>query len=208
VGSFSCVYETGHGVVDSSKRICEDLVTEWAARENGRDFALIRPGFVIYGPYDQNSFIRALDSMLKGKFGFINGGKKLISYVYVENLCYGISLLVNAKTINGPYIILDGNMSWKEFVKAWTDAKGVPMPKLNVSYGLVAPVIWLLEKIYKIFRSKRPPILTLYSIRIPRNDLGFSRSKMEREVGYTPLITFHDSIRKTLEYYDQIYKSS
>jgi hypothetical protein len=48
---------------------------------------------------------------------------------YVENLAYGISLLVNAPTINGPYLILDGNMTWKEWVKSWCDAKGVPIQK-------------------------------------------------------------------------------
>lgn len=189
-----------------AKRICEDMVKEWAEQDKGRDYALIRPGFIIYGPYDQNSFIRALDSMLKGKFGFINGGNKLISYVYVENLAYGISLLVNAKTINGPYIILDGNMTWKEWVKSWCDAKGVPIPKMNVSYGVIAPIIWFLEKIYKLFRSKKPPILTLYSLRIPRRDLGFSGAKIVRELGYNPLIPFNESITRTLKFYDEIYK--
>jgi nucleoside-diphosphate-sugar epimerase len=42
-----------------AKRICEDMVKEWAEQDKGRDYALIRPGFIIYGPYDQNSFIRA-----------------------------------------------------------------------------------------------------------------------------------------------------
>jgi 2-alkyl-3-oxoalkanoate reductase len=192
-----------------AKRLTEDVVTEWAMKEEGRDYALMRPGFIIYGPNDKNSFIRALDSMLKGVFGFVNGGKALISYVYVENLAHGISLLVNSsQKISGPYIILDGNMGWKEFVKTWTEPKGLPMPKLNVPYGLVFPFIWLLEKIYRLFRTRKPPILTIYSLRIPAKDLAFSGAKMEKELGYKPIIPFPESIQRTLAYYDQNFKTN
>ncbi|MHA1341672.1 MAG: NAD-dependent epimerase/dehydratase family protein [Promethearchaeota archaeon] len=188
-----------------AKRQAEDLVTEWAEanKTKGVVYAIVRPGFIIYGPYDKGSFILALNGILNGKFGFINGGRALISYVYSENLAYGIELLAEAKKVRGVYIILDGNLSWKEFVKKWTDAFGVEMPKLSAPYGLVFPAIWLLEKIYKLFRAKKSPILNLYTIRIPRKDLAFKCDKIKRECGYEPIVNFDESIMRTLEYYKE-----
>ncbi|MBD3350765.1 MAG: NAD-dependent epimerase/dehydratase family protein [Candidatus Lokiarchaeota archaeon] len=183
-----------------AKKKAEDLVTAWGSKGNQRDYALIRPGFIIYGPGDKNSFIRALDSMIEGQFGFINGGKSLISFVYVENLVYGIRLLVQADSIDGPYIILDGNKTWKEFVQVWVNRVGHKMPIANVPFIVLFPFIWILENLYKLFNVKKPPILTLYSIRIPRKHLAFTSDKIKKELGYKPVVPFQETIKLTLEY--------
>ncbi|MHA1898254.1 MAG: NAD-dependent epimerase/dehydratase family protein, partial [Promethearchaeota archaeon] len=74
-----------------AKKMAEDEVIKWAEsgeKEDGdkddnekRNYAIIRPGFIIYGARDKGSFILALDAIINGKFGFINKGKALISYV-------------------------------------------------------------------------------------------------------------------------------
>jgi len=190
-----------------AKKQAEDLVKDWFVNSSSqfknakRDYAIVRPGFIIYGAYDQGSFILALDGIINGKFGFINGGKSLISYVYAENLAYGIKLLAEAETVNGPYIILDGNMKWKEFVKVWVDTANVKMPRYSVPYWLIFPFIWILEKIYKLFHSKKSPILNLYTIRIPRKDLAFTSKKIQQELNYKPIVEFNQSIKSTLDYY-------
>lgn len=185
----------------------EDLVREWAEESRKRDYACVRPGFNIYGPRDRASFIVALDAALKGKFGFINGGKSLISYVYVENLVHGIVLMLEAQDIDGPYIISDGNKTWFDFVKSWTEAAGVEMPVISVPYWLISPFVWILEKIYRLFKIKRRPILTLYNIRIMKNDLAFSSEKAETELGYVPLVPYDETIKRTLQYYRDEYET-
>ena len=44
-----------------SKKIGEELVLEWIANNPEADGAIIRPGFVVYGRYDKNSFVQAID---------------------------------------------------------------------------------------------------------------------------------------------------
>ncbi|MBB6480231.1 NAD-dependent epimerase/dehydratase family protein [Spirochaeta isovalerica] len=89
-----------------TKKIGEDLVLQWAekGRKKGLVANVIRPGFVIYGPYDKNTFINVLKEIDKGRFGFIDKGKKLISYVYVENLCSGIERLISSYNQSGTLI--------------------------------------------------------------------------------------------------------
>jgi nucleoside-diphosphate-sugar epimerase len=184
-----------------AKARAEDLVAAWTANRPGRDYAAVRPGFIIYGPYDRASYISAIDAMMTGTFGFLNGGKARISYVYIENLVYGMNKLVSADHIHGPYIILDGDKTWKDWVTAWCTTGGVPLPKMNVPYWLIAGPIALLELLYKLFRIKKSPPLNLYRLAIARRDLAFSDRKFRTEFGYDPPVKFEDTLIRTLDYY-------
>jgi nucleoside-diphosphate-sugar epimerase len=184
-----------------SKRKAEDLVYEWAEGFSDRQAASIRPGFIIFGPYDKNSYIKALEGILTRKFGFINGGKRLISYVYVKNLCYGIYQLILAERINGAYNILDGNMTWKDWVNRWTKFASIKPLKLNMPYFLLAMVTGILVGIYKLFKIQKSPILNFYRIAVPRKDLAFLNTKMKTEIGYKPPFSLEEGQKATLEYY-------
>lgn len=184
-----------------SKREAEDLVFNWVKRSSDHQAASVRPGYIIFGPYDKNSYIIALDGILTRKFGFINGGKSLISYVYVKNLCYGIKQLILAEQINGPYILLDGNMTWKDWVYDWANIAKLKPPKLNVPYFLLAAVVGIMVGVFKLFGIKKSPILNFYRIGVPRRDLAFIDTKMKTEVGYEPPYSFKEGQMETLEYY-------
>ena len=187
-----------------AKRLAEDRVQVWAEADQKRQYGIVRPGFVIYGPHDVGSFVNAIDAIIKGQMAKVNGGKPLISYVYVKNLSYGISQLLFAPQIEGAYNVLDGNMSWKEWYKVWTDAAEVKEVKTSIPYWLIAPIVWVMEKIYKLFRSKHSPVLNMYRISIPRKDIAFINTKIKEKIGYTPPYTLEESVQKTLEDY---YKS-
>lgn len=184
-----------------SKILAEDLVQQWA-EQNHTDYANVRPGFDIYGVYDRNTFIGVIDALKNKGFGFMNHGKALISIVYAENLAYGVHLLLTAAKISGAYNILDTNMTWYDFIKAWCDAGHFALPKLDAPYWLVYPFVALLEGIYKLFRIKTPPKLTYYRINITRHDLAFKNEKAVKELGYKPIVDFHESLQRTLKWYD------
>jgi nucleoside-diphosphate-sugar epimerase len=190
-----------------AKRDAEDLVQKWAEENESRDYAVVRPGFTIYGKYDKGSFVNAIDAIVKGKFGFLNKGKSLISYVYSENLAYGLDLLISAEKINGAYIVMDGNMTWKEFVDEFSkEAKSKPI-KTSIPYGLIAPIVILMVVVFKLLRIKRSPPLNMYRISIPRKHLAFSDKKIRDELGYNPPISFKESIKKTMEFYHSDFEN-
>ena len=184
-----------------SKKIGEELVQEWIANNPEADGAIIRPGFIIYGRYDTNSFIQALDIISSGKFAFINRGKRLVSYVYVDNLCYGINQLIQTSVINGVYNIIDGNMTWREWVEKWEQAVGRKVTKLSVPFAFLVPVTAAMVGFYKLLRIKKSPPLNFYRINIMRKDLAFVNTRITTEVGYTPPTELEESLRQTLDYY-------
>jgi nucleoside-diphosphate-sugar epimerase len=179
---------------------------EKAVEACGLEYAIIRPAFTIYGIYDIGSFINALDAIITGKYAHLNGGKSLISYVYSENLAHGIYRLITAQKVHGPYLIVDGNMSWRDFVDAWTTKAGVKPIRTSVPYWVAAPIAWIMESVGKLFRMKKSPLLNMYRISIPKDDLAYSPAKIETELGYSPLVGFDESLNRTLDYYHQSKK--
>ncbi|MCP4161497.1 MAG: NAD-dependent epimerase/dehydratase family protein [Deltaproteobacteria bacterium] len=189
-----------------TKKIGEDLVLDWASGFPERKSTVVRPGWVIYGSYDKNTFIEVLDHIKKGSFGFIDKGKSLISYVYVENLCYGIEKLIMAPEINGVYNILDGNMRWREWIMIWADALKVRSPRLSVPYWFMFPFVFLIEVFFKFFRIKNAPLLTLYRIRIMHKDLAFKNDRIVNEHDYSSVVSLGDSVESTLGFYHGLRK--
>jgi len=184
-----------------SKRKAEDLVYDWAEQSSDQQAASVRPGYIIFGPYDKNSYITALNGILTRKFGFVNGGKSLISYIYVKNLCYGIKQLIFTEHILGAYNILDGNMTWKDWVNSWTKIANIKPLKLSVPYVLLAVVTGVIVGVFKLFRIKKSPLLNFYRISIPRRDLAFVDTKMNTQVGYEPPYSFEEGQKEALQYY-------
>jgi nucleoside-diphosphate-sugar epimerase len=202
----SAPYAKKNYAYGETKKIGEELVLEWIAKNTESDGAIIRPGFIIYGRYDKNSYILALDAIATRKFAFINRGKQLVSYVYVENLCYGIKQLILAKKIEGVYNILDGNMTWKEWVSKWEKAIGKKETRLSVPYAFLVPPTAAMVGFYKLLRLKKSPPLNFYRINVMRKDLAFVNTRITTEIGYTPPINFDESVRQTLEYYYETKK--
>ncbi len=190
-----------HCYYGETKRDAEDLITEWTDISPENQSAIVRPGFIIFGEYDKRSFVQALEGILTRKFGYINGGKSLISYVYVENLCYGIQKLIFAEGIKGAYNILDGNMSWKDWVNSWIKLSKTKPPWISVPYFVIFPFVIIIEGLYRLVGSKISPVLNFYRIRVPRRDLAYSNDKMAAEIGYHPPFSLEQGQIKTLKYF-------
>jgi nucleoside-diphosphate-sugar epimerase len=190
-----------------TKKIAEDLVFTWSTNENV-DGAVIRPGFIIFGPYDRHTFILALDQIAKGRFAFINGGRRFVSYVYVENLCYGIKQMIKAENLNGAYNILDGNLAWREWLAKWKIAVKRKVRTISIPYFFLVPITALLVGFYKLFGIKKPPPLTFYRIKVMRNNLAFTNDRIKSEIGYSPPFSLDDGINRTMEYYNELKNES
>jgi nucleoside-diphosphate-sugar epimerase len=187
-----------------AKAKSEDAIGEWASHRSNRDYAHIRPGFIIYGPHDQGSYIRAIDGILSGTFGFVNGGQARISYIYVKNLAYAINQLIQSPDlIKGPYNIADGDKTWREWVQCWSLSDNRPVPTLNVPYWAIVVPIGIMESVYRLLRIRKSPPLNLYHLAIARRDLVFQDQKFRIQFGYDPPYSFEESLRETIRYYHE-----
>ena len=164
---------------------------------------IIQPG-QIYGPNDRTTFFPIISALLKGQFGFLNSGKYLLSPLYIDNLIQSILLIIKQrnKSLGQTYIVTDNiQISWHDYIQSFCKQLKVPMPKLNLPKTLVMIVAYSLEGIYKFFKIKKAPKLTVYLIALAGNNFNFSSNKLIRQLGYKPNKDINTHIAKTIESY-------
>ncbi|MHA1733645.1 MAG: NAD-dependent epimerase/dehydratase family protein [Promethearchaeota archaeon] len=188
-----------------AKHRAEDfLVDLWKA--GAIETVIVRPGWVIYGPRDRTAFFEMAKNLERGKFGFVNGGRKLICHVFVKNLVAGMIFLGErpAREVGGEaFIIAEGSHNWREYVGKICELLDIPVPKLNVRYGVIAPFVWLVEKLYKLFRAKHSPVLNMYRISIPRHDIDFHSGKLKK-LGFEFPHGFEAGMEETCRWYLEV----
>ncbi|HME55633.1 MAG TPA: NAD-dependent epimerase/dehydratase family protein [Candidatus Lokiarchaeia archaeon] len=162
---------------------------------------IVRPGFDIVGPRNATSFFEMAKNIEKGRFGFLNDGKSLITLVNVKNLVAGMAHLGNYPAAAGEaYIVTDVSWTWRQYTEEICKRLGSKLPKLNTSYGLVAPFVKLSEKFARAFKSKKPPLLTLYRISVPRFNIDFRADKL-LSTGFIPPYSFEQGLDEAIAWY-------
>lgn len=165
---------------------------------------IVRPGFEIIGPRNLVSFYKMAENIEKGSFGVINGGKKLISLVYVKNLVAALIHLGNLEGARGEaFIVRDVSWTWKRYLEEVSSRLGCKVPKLSTPYGLIAPFVLLIDFFARLFKAKNSPILNRYRINVPRNDIDFSSQKL-LDTGFKPPFTFEEGLDASIRWYKQI----
>ncbi len=173
------------------------------------EIIVIRPSNV-YGPEDYSFTFPLIKTMEKGLIGFVNGGKPLTSPCYVKNLAYATELaVITDKGMGEAFNISDSkDIPWIEFLKIFADELGAKTPKLNVPSFLLMGIAKIMETIYRMAGSKRPPFLTPYRIAISAKDYSFSTEKAERIMGYSPPYSTTEGVRESVEWYKNIKTAS
>ncbi|GAB4319762.1 MAG: NAD-dependent epimerase/dehydratase family protein [Promethearchaeota archaeon] len=185
-----------------AKHLAEDLLAE-AWKAGSLETVVVRPGWVIFGPRDLLSFGQLARALEDGRMAFINGGNKLISHVYVGNLVAALEHLASSpaeKVAGQTFVAADGSHTWREFIGAVCTRIGAKVPQRSFPYGVVAPFVWLMEKVYKLARAKNPPPLTMYRISIPRRDIDFKSDKL-LATGFSFPFTFEEGMDRACAWY-------
>lgn len=135
---------------------------------NGEDIkvTVIRPAG-IYGPNDRTTSLQMIPVLLKGGFGFVDGGKHLISPIYIDNLVQAIRLAGESDKAPGQAynIVDDGLVTWKEYIDWMCEDLNCKKPRLSAPAWIAWPLANLVENISKLFRKKEAPLITKYRIR-------------------------------------------
>jgi len=188
-----------------SKKAVEDLLNKTDEIET----VIVRPGFVIFGPRDRLFTYEAYYRVETGKlFGIINKGRALTCYSYVENLVDGLILVSTHPEASGTYIISDGpNIPWSEFnakmLAPLEEDLGKEAKYSSYPYWVAYLAAGLLEGIYKLFRKKNSPVLTLYMVKVQSKNLSFSNSKIVKELNYHPKVDLEEAFQRTYNWYKE-----
>ena len=189
-----------------TKREAEAVVLK--AHQEGRiGVTVVRPGDV-FGPGDRVSLLKMAGLLEAGRMAYINGGKTLGAFTYVENLADGLILAgIQKRALGETYVITDGTkVSWREYFERLTSALELPRPRLSVNATVAYGAASVLEFFYRLFRiGSRPPI-TRYLIAHLRRDFHFSIEKARRELGFQPKVDFDEAIQRTAEWYKDVVR--
>jgi nucleoside-diphosphate-sugar epimerase len=186
-----------------TKREAEALVMA-AHKQHKIAVTIVRPGDV-FGPGDRTSLLKMAEYLEKGKMAYVDGGRKLGAFTYVENLNEGLVLAgILDKAVGETYVMTDGiRLTWREYIDKLIEELDLPRPKISIHPLPAYCAATILEWIYRMFRlTSRPPI-TRYLIAHVRKDFHFGIQKAARDLGYAPAIGIDEAIRRTAAWYRQ-----
>ncbi|KXG39179.1 3beta-hydroxysteroid-dehydrogenase/decarboxylase [Sorghum bicolor] len=174
----------------------------------------LRPGS-IFGPGDK--IIPFLD-----RHGWthvtIGDGKNCDDFVYVENVVHGhlcadktLATIEGARTSGGKaYFITNMEpMNMWDFTYLVQQELGYKrMPKIRIPTVFIKPASYVIEWAYRFvfsnFGIHQPQILTPARIRYTTLNRTFICNKAVEELGYKPIVTLQDGLKKAVKLYIQM----
>lgn len=186
-----------------SKLETENYVISFC-KENNINFLIVRPGNV-FGEYDYTSSHEIYTRIKKQKMMICAGGKYKSCFVYVKNLTDAvIHLAEHENCYNTDYNITDGqNETLKEMFTLIANTFGVKPKFTNFSAPLAKGVASLVEGTYKLFRIKKAPLITKFSVWQNCADYSFSIKKL-LSTGFKPKYTQQEGVRRTCDWINSL----
>ena len=157
---------------------------------------VLRPRF-IWGPGDK-TLLPAIETMsAKGDWTWINRGQAKTSTIYIDNLVHAILLALTEGKPGEAYFILDDEVSTvKEIVTGMAASKNLVLGDRNIPTWLADFLGATCEGAWRLFRLKSDPPLTRHAAMIMSRDCVLNGDKAKRELGYTPLVSVKEGLKK------------
>lgn len=180
----------------------EDLVMEYF-NKGKIEVVIIRPGFFPFGPNDMTSFYYIARSIERGIYGYVNGGRAYLSTAYVENLVYGLLLCAEREESKGEVFIIadEVKITWRELTEMIVRELGAKAPFISIPYSLGMGIASFFEFFYNLLGIENAPPLTKYRISVAGHNYHFTSRKAMRLLGYKPIISLEEGIKRTVRWY-------
>ena len=159
---------------------------------------VLRPT-MIYGPGDLAS-LKLYRTILSGRLFSIGRASQPWHGVYIDDFVGAILLALTARDAVGEsFVIADGGMNLQiEHFRAIAAAGGVPLRHRAVPAWPIVVAVTAANAALRPFGRQAPFTKTLHFFTHPRS---FDISKARRVLGYRPLVTLEEGVRRTLAWY-------
>ncbi len=186
-----------------SKVVAEKQVKDFAEKEK-INYIIVRPGNV-YGEFDYTSSYDIYKRVKKQSMMICGGGKYKSCFVYVGNLsAAAIHLAENKDAHNTDYNLTDGNdLTLYEVLSLVAKEFNVKNKFISFPAWLSRVVAWCIEKFYKLFKIKKAPLITRFTVEQNLHDYSFSFEKT-LNTGFSLPYTTEQGIQNTVKWFNSL----
>lgn len=167
---------TPAGPYPLSKGLAEDRVL--AANRDGLAAVIVRPRF-IWGAGDTSLIPKIVETVKRGRFGWIGGGHYLTSTCHVDNVAEGILLASERGTPGEIYFLTDGEpVDFRDFLTQVLATQGVDPGARTIPR-------WLARATATLTGWMKQPPVTRTALALIGHEVTVVDAKARRELGYT-----------------------
>ncbi len=172
------------------------------ANGHGLETVVVRPAGV-FGPNDRVTTRPMAHALLRGRFGYIDGGRHMLAPVYVDNLVELLRLAGAHGDAPGHAFnaVDDGHTNWRQFIEWFCEDLSCRPPGLSVPAALAWPMAVTVEAAAKAFGARSSPPINTYRIRATMQDNHYSAAKAKRMLGWTPLVSTREGVRRAARWH-------
>jgi nucleoside-diphosphate-sugar epimerase len=165
-----------------------------AANRQGFETVVLRPRFV-WGKGDTTLLPELVDTVEKGQFAWIGGGKNVTDTTHVDNVVEGLVLAAAKGKPGKAYFVTDGEpVVFREFVTAMLETQGVEAPSRSVPAWAAAPMARIAETAWKLLPLPGDPPMTTFRSWLLTQECTIDIDKARNELGYAPIVTHEQGL--------------
>lgn len=190
---------------NATKIEAEKLVLKYF-KDEGLETTVVRPSNV-WGAGDTVILPRVVMAAKKGILYPMGSGDRFVTPCHVDNLVSALLILVDNENAPGNiYFINDGaKIPYMDFLSKQLKASGVEwQPGFSIPYKFAFSVAALLETIFKLKKSKKPPVLTKMAVAALSGSRSYSIQKARDEIGYEPSVDMEDGMAELKQWVDNL----
>ena len=172
----------------------------WEMHAAGRiRLTVIRPSW-LYGPRDRATIFRLARMLQEGKTRILGDGENRLNVVYAGNVAEGAILAADADHAVGQAYNCsnDGQMKQKQWLNLLAAELGAPPVTRHVPYRVAYGLAFVLECLFHLFRSRRPPMITRYAVWLMGRRCFFSAEKARKQLGWQSTVSYEEGVKQTV----------
>ena len=182
---------------NASKTQAEKLVLEYN-KIGDLETTVVRPSNV-WGAGDTVILPRVAMAAKKGILYPMGSGERFVTPCHVNNLVKALLVLAENKYAPGNiYFINDGvKIPYMNFLTKQLKASGINWtPGFSIPYKFAYSVAAILEVVFKLIKSKKPPVLTKMAVAALSGSRSYSIEKARNDLGFIPEVNIDEGMKE------------